>query len=64
MDNVGNDDRWTFDRVRRRLNTVIENMPERRADIYSDTLLKNLRDDLIIIRQALHFLEREGERQG
>jgi hypothetical protein len=42
----------------------MENMPERRADIYSDTLLKNLRDDLITIHQALRLLEREGESQG
>jgi hypothetical protein len=55
MDNVDNDDRWTFDRVRRRLNTVIENMPARGADIYSDTLLKSLTEDLIQIREALRF---------
>jgi hypothetical protein len=59
---MDNDDRWTYDSVRRRLKMVIENMPARRAEIYSDQLLKNLTEDLIQIREGLRFLEREGER--
>jgi hypothetical protein len=57
---MSNDEPWTFERVRRRLNMLIENMPERRAEIYSDQLLKKVHDDLIEIREALRFLERQG----
>jgi hypothetical protein len=59
-----NDEPLSYERVRRRLNMVINNLPRSANEIYSDQLLKHIRDDLVEIRAALAYLERQGGRQG
>jgi hypothetical protein len=41
----------TYTRVRRRLTIVIDAMPKTAKEIYMDTLLSNIRQDLIEIRR-------------
>jgi hypothetical protein len=46
----------SFKRVRYRVNTLIEVLPTSAKAIYSDTLLSNIREDLIWIRDAIDTL--------